>query len=58
MTTSRVQRDASIEHGSQIRDGAVIGPPGRRFEAVVGSMSEGRSEPFNPTSIERCRGAR
>jgi len=47
-----VQRDASIER-SQIRDGAVIGPSARMFEAVVGSMSEVRSEPFNPTSIER-----
>jgi NDP-sugar pyrophosphorylase family protein len=47
-----VQRDASIER-SQIRDGAVIGPSARLFEAVVGSMSEVRSEPFNPTSIER-----
>jgi NDP-sugar pyrophosphorylase family protein len=46
-----VQRDASIER-SQIRDGAVIGPSARLFEAVVGSMSEVRSEPFNPTSIE------
>jgi NDP-sugar pyrophosphorylase family protein len=47
-----VQRDASIER-SQVRDGAVIGPSARLFEAVVGSMSEVRSEPFNPTSIER-----
>ena len=47
-----VQRDASIER-SQIRDGAIIGPSARLFEAVVGSMSEVRSEPFNPTSIER-----
>lgn len=47
-----VQRDASIER-SQIRDGAVVGPSARLFEAVVGSMSEVRSEPFNPTSIER-----
>ena len=47
-----MQRDASIER-SQIRDGAVVGPSARLFEAVVGSMSEVRSEPFNPTSIER-----
>jgi NDP-sugar pyrophosphorylase family protein len=47
-----VQRDASIER-TQVRDGAVIGPSARLFEAVVGSMTEVRSEPFNPTSIER-----
>ena len=47
-----VQREASIER-SQIRDGAIIGPSARLSEVVVGSMSEVRSEPFNPTSIER-----
>jgi NDP-sugar pyrophosphorylase family protein len=47
-----VHRDAVIER-SQIRDGAVIGPAARISEAVVGSMTEIRSEPFDPTSIER-----
>ena len=48
-----VQRDASISR-SQIRDGAIIGPAAHLSEVVVGSMSEVRSEPFNPTSIEGC----
>ncbi len=47
-----VHRDASIER-SQIRDGAIIGPAARISEAVVGSMTEVRSEPFHPTTIER-----
>ena len=47
-----VQRDAVIER-SQIRDGAIIGPSARISEAVVGSMTEVRSEPFHPTTIER-----
>ena len=47
-----VQRDAWIER-SQIRDGAIIGPSARLSEVVVGSMSEVRSEPFNPSSLER-----
>jgi NDP-sugar pyrophosphorylase family protein len=46
-----VQRDAVIER-SQIRDGAIIGPSARIVEAVIGSMTEVRSEPFNPTTIE------
>jgi NDP-sugar pyrophosphorylase family protein len=46
-----VQRDALIER-SQIRDGAIIGPSARIVEAVIGSMTEVRSEPFHPTSIE------
>jgi bifunctional N-acetylglucosamine-1-phosphate-uridyltransferase/glucosamine-1-phosphate-acetyltransferase GlmU-like protein len=45
-----VHRDAVIER-SQIRDGAVVGPAAQISEAVVGSMSEVRSEPFHPTSI-------
>ncbi|GIU98549.1 MAG: nucleotidyltransferase [Actinomycetota bacterium] len=48
-----VHRDTVIER-SQIRDGAIIGPSARLYEAVVGSMSEIRSEPFNPTTIEGC----
>lgn len=47
-----VHRDATIER-SQIRDGAIIGPAARISEAVVGSMTEVRSEPFHPTTIER-----
>ena len=46
-----VQRDAVIER-TQIRDGAIIGPSAHLSEVVVGSMSEVRSEPFNPTLIE------
>ena len=47
-----VQRDAQIER-SQIRDGAIVGPSARVSDAVIGSMTEIRSEPFNPTTIER-----
>ncbi|HEX6332145.1 MAG TPA: NDP-sugar synthase [Actinomycetota bacterium] len=47
-----VHRDATIER-SQIRDGAIVGAGARISEAVVGSMTEIRSEPFNPTTIER-----
>ncbi len=47
-----VHREATIER-SQIRDGAIIGPAARLTEAVIGSMSEIRSEPFNTTTIER-----
>ncbi len=47
-----VHRDATIER-SQIRDGAIVGPSARISEAVVGSMTEVRSEPFHPTTVER-----
>jgi NDP-sugar pyrophosphorylase family protein len=47
-----VQRGASIRR-SQIRDGAIVGAGASLFEAVVGSMCEIRSEPYNPTVIER-----
>ena len=47
-----VHRGSWIER-SQIRDGAIIGPSAQLSEAVVGSMTEIRSEPFNPTSMER-----
>ncbi len=47
-----VHRDAWIER-SQIRDGAIVGPSAHLSDAVVGSMTEIRSEPFNQTSIER-----
>src|SRR5215212_229363 len=46
-----VHRDAVIER-SQIRDGAIIGPHAYVREAVIGSMTEIRSEPFHPTTIE------
>ena len=47
-----VHRGSWIER-SQIRDGAIIGASAQLSEAVIGSMTEIRSEPFNPTSIER-----
>ncbi|HZD80257.1 MAG TPA: NDP-sugar synthase, partial [Actinomycetota bacterium] len=46
-----VHRDAAIER-TQIRDGAIVGAAARISEAVVGSMSEVRSEPYNQTMIE------
>jgi NDP-sugar pyrophosphorylase family protein len=46
-----IHRDAVIER-SQIRDGAIVGAAARLSETVVGSMSEVRSEPYNPTTIE------
>jgi NDP-sugar pyrophosphorylase family protein len=46
-----VHRDAVIER-SQIRDGAIIGPTAHISDAVIGSMTEVRSEPFHPTTIE------
>ncbi len=42
-----VHRDASIER-SQIRDGAIVGPSAHLSDVVIGSMTEIRSEPFNP----------
>jgi NDP-sugar pyrophosphorylase family protein len=48
-----IQRGASI-HRSQIRDGAIVGAGARLSEVVAGSMCEIRSEPYNPTVIERC----
>jgi NDP-sugar pyrophosphorylase family protein len=47
-----VHRDATIER-SQIRDGAIVGAHATISEAVVGSMTEIRSEPFHPTTVER-----
>jgi NDP-sugar pyrophosphorylase family protein len=46
-----VHRDAVIER-SQIRDGAIIGPSAHISDTVIGSMTEVRSEPFHPTTIE------
>jgi NDP-sugar pyrophosphorylase family protein len=48
-----IHRDATIER-SQIRDGAIIGAAALLSEAVVGSMTEVRSEPYNQTIVERC----
>jgi len=47
-----IHRDAVIER-SQIRDGAIVGAGARLSEAVVGSMTEVRSEPYHQTTIER-----
>jgi len=47
-----VQRGASI-HRSQLRDGTMVGAMARLSEVVAGSMCEIRSEPYNPTVIER-----
>jgi NDP-sugar pyrophosphorylase family protein len=47
-----IQRGATI-HRSQIRDGAIVGPMARLSDVVVGSMCEIRSEPYNPTVMER-----
>jgi NDP-sugar pyrophosphorylase family protein len=47
-----VHREAVIER-SQIRDGAIIGAAAMISDAVIGSMTEIRSEPFHPTTVER-----
>jgi NDP-sugar pyrophosphorylase family protein len=47
-----VHRDAWIER-TQIRDGAIVGPSAHLSDAVIGSMTEIRSEPFNLTTVER-----
>jgi NDP-sugar pyrophosphorylase family protein len=46
-----VHPDAVITR-SQIRDGAIIGADAYVSEAVVGSMTEIRSEPYNRTTLE------
>jgi NDP-sugar pyrophosphorylase family protein len=46
-----VHRGAWIER-TQIRDGAIVGASAQLHNAVVGSMTEVRSEPYNPTVIE------
>ena len=48
-----IHRDALIER-SQIRDGAIVGAAAHLSEAVVGSMSEVRSEPYNQTTVQGC----
>jgi NDP-sugar pyrophosphorylase family protein len=47
-----VHRDAVIMR-SQVRDGAIVGASAHVSEAVVGSMTEVRSEPYNRTTLER-----
>ncbi len=46
-----IYRDAVIER-SQVRDGAIVGAAARLTDAVIGSMSEIRSEPYNQTIVE------
>jgi NDP-sugar pyrophosphorylase family protein len=46
-----VHRGAWIER-SQIRDGAIVGASAQLRNVVIGSMTEVRSEPYNPTVIE------
>jgi len=48
-----IHRDAVIQR-SQIRDGAIVGAAARLTDAVIGSMSEIRSEPYNQTIVEGC----
>ena len=56
ITESNLDDDVEVREGahisrSQIRDGAIIGAGARLHEAVIGSMSEIRSERDNPTEI-------
>jgi NDP-sugar pyrophosphorylase family protein len=58
ITESNLDDDVEIRQGahverSQIRDGAIVGAGAHLSEVVVGSMSEVRSEPDAPTTIER-----
>ena len=60
ITESNLDDDVEVREGayisrSQIRDGAIIGPGARLRSAVVGSMTEIRSEHSSPSS--RCRPA-
>jgi carbonic anhydrase/acetyltransferase-like protein (isoleucine patch superfamily) len=55
---SNLDDDIEVREGAhlercQIRDGAIVGAAARLSEVVVGSMSEVRSEPETPTTIER-----
>ena len=57
ITESNLDDDVEVREGafisrSQIRDGAIVGPGARLRNAVVGSMSEIRSEHSSPTVIE------
>ncbi len=56
ITESNLDDDVEVRAGAyisrcQIRDGAIIGPRAKVRNAIVGSMSEIRSEPASPTSI-------
>ena len=57
ITQSNLDDDVEVRAGayvarSQIRDGAIIGPRARIRNAVIGSMSEIRSDPSNPTTLD------
>ena len=57
ISESNLDDDIEVREGafisrSQIRDGAIVGPGARLRNAVVGSMSEIRSEHSSPTVIE------
>jgi NDP-sugar pyrophosphorylase family protein len=57
ITESNLDDDIEVREGasisrSQVRDGAIIGPNAVLRDVVIGSMSEIRSEPSNPTVIE------
>jgi len=57
ITESNLDDDVEVRAGayvsrSQIRDGAIIGPRATLRNVVIGSMSEVRSEPANPTILE------
>lgn len=57
LTESNLDDDVEVRAGafvsrSQIRDGAIIGPRATVVNSVIGSMSEIRSEPGNPTALE------
>ena len=57
ITESNLDDDIEVREGafvsrSQIRDGAIIGPNAVLRDVVIGSMSEVRSEPANPTVIQ------
>jgi len=57
ITESNLDDDIEVREGasisrSQVRDGAIIGPNAVLRDVVIGSMSEIRSEPSNPTEIE------
>ena len=57
MTESNLDDDVEVREGaylsrSSVRDGAIIGPGATIRNSVIGSMSEVRSEPGRPTTIE------
>ncbi|MGH2724133.1 MAG: sugar phosphate nucleotidyltransferase [Actinomycetota bacterium] len=57
ITESNLDDDVEIREGayisrSSVRDGAIIGPGATIRNSVIGSMSEVRSEPGDPTTIE------